>query len=184
MAIGLPGWFFAAILVGLSNEFGQVQGLSIRPDVAILWYYAVGPVGDLAGGLLSQTLRSRIRAITVFLLFGLFVCGLYLFGGVKSVSLFYGLCGLLGLSGCYWAVIVTVGAEQFGTNLRATAATTIPGMIRGTVILMTSSYLALKPSLGVMGAGAVVGAVCFGLASYSVLTLPETHGKELNFVEE
>lgn len=65
-----------------------------------------------------------------------------------------------------------------------TTQTTIPGTIRGTVILMTSSYLALKSALGVMGAGTAVGAVCFGLAAYSVLTLPETHGKDLNFVEE
>jgi len=34
-------------------------------------------------------------------------------------------------------MFVTMGAEQFGTNLKNTA-TTIPNMVRGTLILMTS----------------------------------------------
>jgi len=81
-------------------------------------------------------------------------------------------------------MFVTIGAEQFGTNLRATAATTIPNMVRGTVIGMTSLYAGLKPSLDVLNAAAVVAAICFVVAFYSVITIPETHDKELDFLEE
>jgi hypothetical protein len=122
--------------------------------------------------------------VALLIAFELLVVVGYLFGGVKTAGLFYLLCGLLGFGAGYWAMLITLGAELFGTNLRATAATTIPNMVRGMVIPMTGSYLALKSSVGVIGAGATVGAVCFALAFYCILTLPETHGKDLDFVEE
>src|ERR1700743_4011288 len=48
----------------------------------------------------------------------------------------YWLCAALGFSTGFWAIFVTMGAEQFGTNLRATAATTIPNMVRGSLPLL------------------------------------------------
>jgi hypothetical protein len=81
-------------------------------------------------------------------------------------------------------MFVTIGAEQFGTNLRATAATTVPNMVRGLVIPMTLTYQALKPSLETINAGAVVGLISFVIGFYSILTIPETHGKDLDYLEE
>ena len=81
-------------------------------------------------------------------------------------------------------MFVTVGAEQFGTNLRATAATTVPNMVRGTVVIMTMIYKFFKPDQGIIIAGAIVGAICFAIGFYSTLTIPETHGKDLDFLEE
>jgi len=106
-----------------------------------------------------------------------------LFSGVKTAQLYYFYCVWLGLGTGYWAMFVTVGAEQFGTNIRATAATTIPNMVRGTVVGMTVFYGYLKPSVDVIWAGAIVGAICFILGIYATLTVPETHDKDLDFNE-
>jgi len=115
--------------------------------------------------------------------FTLLITLIYLFGGVKSGNTFYTLCGLMGFGIGYWAMFVTIGAEQFGTNLRATAATTIPNMVRGLVIPMTMTYQFLKPSISVIYAGAVVGLIAFALGFYSTLTIPETHDKDLDYLE-
>jgi hypothetical protein len=109
---------------------------------------------------------------------------IYLFGGIKSVTILYFICGCMGFCDGFWAMFVTIGAEQFGTNLRATAATTIPNMVRGAVIPMTLLYKYFKPDVGVIEAGAIVGAICFAISFYSILTIPETHGKDLDFLEE
>jgi hypothetical protein len=84
----------------------------------------------------------------------------------------------------YWAMFVTVGAEQFGTNLRATAATTVPNMVRGLLIPMTLGYQYLKPKLHVINAGAAVGLIVFAIGFYCILTISETHGKDLDYLEE
>ena len=89
----------------------------------------------------------------------------------------------MGIGIGYWAMFVTIGAEQFGTNLRATAATTIPNMVRGTVVLMTFVYGGLKPEIGVIYSGAFVGAICFILGGLAIYTIEETHGRDLNFIE-
>jgi hypothetical protein len=89
----------------------------------------------------------------------------------------------MGIGIGYWAMFVTIGAEQFGTNLRATAATTIPNMVRGTVVVMTMLFGYLKPTIGVLYAGAIVGLISFILGGISIYTIEETHNRDLNFIE-
>jgi hypothetical protein len=186
IGIGLPTWFVIGILATLSNEVGTALGIeaAIVPGLAIMWAYVGLASGDLLSGVISQALASRRKAIALMMLFTLVTAGIYLFGGVQSPAVFYGLCCAMGFGIGYWAMFVTVGAEQFGTNLRATAATTVPNMVRGLLIPMTLGYQALKPSLGVINAATVVGLVVFAIGFYSVLTVPETHGKDLNYLEE
>jgi hypothetical protein len=81
-------------------------------------------------------------------------------------------------------LFVTVGAEQFGTNIRATAATTIPNMVRGTLVIMILLFDWFKPSAGVIGSAVVVGILAFALGIYSTLTISETHNRDLDFIEE
>lgn len=121
----------------------------------------------------------------------------YLFIGTTTASMIYFYCFWLGISTGYWAMFVTVGAEQFGTNLRATAATTIPNMVRGTVVIMNFLYIGFKSGnfeafgvniatispKGVIISAAIVGLLSFGIGIYSTLTVPETHGKDLDYLE-
>lgn len=186
IAIGLPTWFVIGILATFSNEFGQALGVSeaIQPGLALMWSYVGLAMGDLSTGFLSQALASRRKAVAGLMSFTFLFTVVYLYAGVQTVTLLYGLYLILGFGIGYWALFVTVGAEQFGTNLRATAATTIPNMVRGLVIPMTLGYQALKPWVSVLNAGALVGLVCFLLGFYAILTIPETHGKDLNYIEE
>lgn len=184
--MGLPTWFVIGILATFSNEFGKALNLPepVKPGLSIMWCYIGLSIGDVASGFLSHALKSRKKAVLCLMALTLLACLYYLFGGIKTTQGFYITTLFLGLGIGYWAMFVTIGAEQFGTNLRATAATTIPNMVRGTVVLMTTAFASLKGSFGVVGAGALVGIVCFVIGLFSILTLPETHDRDMDFLEE
>jgi MFS family permease len=184
ICIGLPTWFVIGILTTFSNEFGNALGISnIKPGLAIMWCYVGLSIGDLLSGFLSHLLQSRKLAVGIMMGFALLFSTFFLFIGLKtSIQLYLG-CLLMGIGIGYWALFVTIGAEQFGTNLRATAATTIPNMVRGTVVMMTFLYGNLKPEIGVIFSGAVVGIICFLLGVIAIYTIEETHNRNLNFLE-
>jgi MFS family permease len=185
IAIGLPTWFVIGILTTFSNEFGKAFGIdNIKPGLAIMWCYIGLSVGDLLSGFLSHALHSRKKAVSLMMLFTLFFACLYLFYGLETSTQLYSGCLLMGIGIGYWAMFVTIGAEQFGTNLRATAATTIPNMVRGTVVGMTALFGFIKPSYGVIYAGASVGIICFLLGFLAIATISETHNRDLDFLEE
>lgn len=106
-----------------------------------------------------------------------------LFGKIESPNVLYGMYCWLGFGTGYWAMFVTVGAEQFGTNIRATAATTIPNMVRGSVPAMLLLYQYFKPDTGVLLAAGIVGLIAYILGFYATLTIAETHGKDLDYLE-
>ncbi len=202
IGIGLPTWFVIGVLATFSNEFGKALGITepIKPSLSIMWCYVGLATGDLSSGVISQYLKSRKKAVAAMMLFTLLCCLFYLFAGIKSSTVFYGLALGMGYGIGYWAMFVTIGAEQFGTNLRATAATTVPNMVRGATILMTTIYSGFKtgtmmipltttplfdvPVYGVVNSGMIVGIICFFLGFYSIQTISETHGKDLNYLEE
>ncbi|MBF02617.1 MAG: MFS transporter [Flavobacterium sp.] len=184
IAIGLPTWFCVGILAVMGNQFAPAFGIeNINPGKAIMWTYIGISVGDFASGFISHWLHSRKKAIFYMMLFTLVGVCLMLFGGTKTENMYYFYCAWLGLGTGYWAMFVTVGAEQFGTNIRSTAATTIPNMVRGLLPVMLISFNYLKVSNGVVLAAAIVGLVVFILAIYATLTIPETHNTDLDFVE-
>jgi putative MFS transporter len=84
----------------------------------------------------------------------------------------------------YWAVFMTTAAEQFGTNLRATATTTVPNFVRGAVVPMTLIYAAIRPIVGVSAGALLIGVGALLLAAIALALLPETHGRDLDFVED
>ncbi|MBU2018076.1 MAG: MFS transporter [Bacteroidetes bacterium] len=186
IAIGLPTWFCIGILAMFGNQFGVAFGLgdSISPGECIMWAYIGISAGDFLSGFISNALRSRKKAILGMLIFTLAGVILMLTTNYTSASTYYFYCVWLGLGTGYWAMFVTIGAEHFGTNLRATAATTIPNMVRGMVVPMVFFFDFFKVNQGVVGAAIWVGLACFGLGIYSIITIPETHGKSLDFIEE
>ncbi|WP_149242419.1 MFS transporter [Dyadobacter sp. 32] len=186
IGIGLPTWFVIGILATFSNEFGKALGITeaVKPGLSIMWCYVGLSIGDLCSGFLSHWLESRKRAVFYLMLFTLVFSGVYLYGGINKAAHLYAVAGFLGFGIGYWAMFVTIGAEQFGTNLRATAATTIPNMVRGTVVLMTTLFAGFKGSFSTINSGALVGVICFFIGLYCILTVPETHGRDLDFLEE
>jgi MFS family permease len=186
IAIGIPTWFVIGILATFANEFGVAMGIPevIEPGKAIMFCYVGLATGDLMSGVISQYLQSRKKAVAILLFMSLICSIVYLYSGIKTATGLYATCVFAGFSVGYWAMFVTIGAEQFGTNLRNTAATTVPNMVRGTVILMTSLFAYLKPSMSIFNAAGIVGLITFVLAFYAIFTIPETHGKDLDFLEE
>ena len=184
IAIGLPTWFCIGILAVMANQFAPELGIaSINPGKAIMWAYVGISAGDFASGFLSHALRSRKKAIVWMMLFTLIGVGLMLYGPNESQNTYYFYCAWLGLGTGYWAMFVTVSAEQFGTNIRSTATTTVPNMVRGLVPVMLFAFDGLKPSLGVIGSAAALGLIVFFIGIYATLSVPETHGRDLDFVE-
>ena len=183
--VGLPIWFVVGILITFSPEFGQAMGLSV-PVVAgkaVMLAFAGQVFGDVASGLLSQRLRSRKKVIFGFIGLSLVFVGMYLLIPLRDIDTFYLVCVFLGVANGYWALFVTIAAELFGTNLRATVATTVPNFVRGAVIPLTWLFVLGKAQVGLLYSALGIGLLTGILALVALSFMEETFGKDLNYVE-
>lgn len=184
IAIGLPTWYCIGILAMMANQFAPEMGItSIVPGKAIMWAYVGISIGDFASGFLSHALHSRKKAILYMMLFTIIGVALLLFSGEKSENMYYFYCAWLGLGTGYWAMFVTVAAEQFGTNVRSTATTTVPNMVRGLLPVMLIGFDFFKLNNSVILSATFIGIIAFGLGIYATVSIGETHNKEMDFVE-
>ncbi len=185
VGMGLPLWFVVGVLITFSPEFGRAMGMPQPPVAgqAVLFCYLGLVLGDFLSGMLSQILKSRRKVMFFFLFLTGASMAAYLSGVGNSLAGFYTVCSFMGFSVGYWAVLVTVAAEQFGTNVRATVTTTVPNFVRGLLVPLTLIFQLLKPSLGLVGAAGAVGAFCVAGAFVSILFLEETHHKDLDYYE-
>ena len=183
--IGVPLWFVIGILVTFSPEICRELGATgpVSAGDGIFWAYTGLVVGDLASGLISQWLRSRKGALLLFQLLTALFIGVFLFSRGKSPEYYYRLCFLLGCSVGYWAMFVTVAAEQFGTNLRATVTTTVPNFVRGSLVLLTTLFIWLKGNIGVVQSALTVGMVCMVISLFALMRIKESFGRDLNWNE-
>jgi MFS transporter, putative metabolite:H+ symporter len=183
--IGLPLWYIIGILITFSPEFAKALGIDgvISAGDAVMYSYIGLAVGDLLSGVSSQLVRSRKKILKLFLLISLaFIIG-YLFLPIKTVGFFYFACFCLGVGAGFWALFVTVAAEQFGTNLRSTTATTVPNFIRGTVIPLTLAFKALREQMGIIYGALLIGILTIIIAFIALKLIDETYGRDLNFEE-
>lgn len=184
--IGLPIWCVVAIFISLSPEIGKALGMAVvpTPGGAVMWCYIGLAFGDFGSGYLSQRLRSRKKAMALFMALTALLVLICILGRGMSSTMFYALCFGLGVSVGYWAVFVTNASEQFGTDIRATVTTTVPNFVRGAVVPTTLAFNALRQtSLGVLGSAAVVTFSILALGLWSLSRLDETFGKELDYIE-
>lgn len=182
--IGIPIWYVISVLVLSAPELVKALGVTgVRPNLTIAYLYAGLSLGDIAVGLFSQWVRSRKKAIYLYLTISTVLVVFYLTSSGLSAQEFYWLCFALGFFAGYWAMFVTMSSEQFGTNLRATVTTTIPNFVRGAVIPISLVFKAFIPSLGLVGSALSVGLVCLALAFLSNWSVGETFGKDLDYVE-
>lgn len=182
---GVPVWYVAGILIVFSPELGRALGLAdITAARAVFWSYLGTAVGDLLCGLFSQALRSRRQAIGLSLVLVLIACALYLHPPRATTTMFYALCVCLGLGTGYWAVLVTTAAESVGTNLRATVSTTIPNVVRASLIPLNYLFVHLLQRYGTLVAAQLLGILTLGLAGWALWRIPETFGRSLDFHEQ
>jgi len=182
--IGLPTWFVVGILISFSPEFARQLGIeeTIDPGMGIMISYSAIAVGDVVIGLLSQRLQSRKKAMHVF--YGITIVGMVLFFTASSALQLYISTGIMGFGTGFWAVFVTIGAENFGTNLRATAATTIPNMVRGSLNCISALFIGLGTYISYVGSGIATAIIVMAITYWAISGLNETFGRDLDFMEE
>ncbi|MBI3602117.1 MAG: MFS transporter [Candidatus Omnitrophica bacterium] len=183
--IGVPLWFVIGILVTFSPEFGKALGMIEIPkaSTAVMCSYIGLSLGGLASGCLSQILKNRRGVTAVFMALNAAFMLFYLFYRSPSSGIFYMSCLGLGFASGYWALFVTIAAEQFGTNIRSTVATTVPNFVRGAVVPLTMSFQFLKNQFGIIEGALIVASVCVVMAFAALFGLQETYGKQLDYVE-
>ena len=186
--IGMPTWFVIGILVNFSNRFAtEFYGDNkIESGRAIMYAYAAIAIGDILVGFVSQYFKSRKKALYLFYFFSI-VSGIYFFSGsIQNDTSMYIACAMLGFSTGFWAIFVTMGAEQFGTNLRATAATTIPNFVRGSLPLINLLFVGLfQQSVGwsFVKSAMVTGVIVMGITLIAAYFTEETFHKDLDYIE-
>jgi len=193
--IALPIWYVVGVCVKYSDVIARSMGIieSERPAPgrAIMWCYVGLAVGDLASGLASQWWRSRRAAIAAFLgITALGLVGYFSLGRLQaSLGLTYAIIVLLGFGIGYWAVFVTTAAEHFGTDLRATAATTAPNLVRwsaagsGALWLVVERWIGIDDPAAPWQAAAITGLSVMSLAALGWFGLRETYGTSLDWTE-
>lgn len=189
--IGLPIWFVIGILITFSPEFAKalhITGVVAAGD-AVMFAYIGLAVGDLSSGVISQLIGSRKRVVLLYIFITMGTVILYLFSPGKDATYFYVTCFLLGIGIGYWALFVTIAAEQFGTNLRSTVATTVPNFIRGTVIPLTLTFRYFREFLGGDDSAVIYGALMVGIFTVAIALIAlqgidETFGRDMNFLEK
>jgi len=187
IVIGIPLWFVVGILITLSPEFGNVLGVkgSVNAGAAVAYCYAGLVLGDIASGMLSQLLKSRIKVVFIFLIFTIVSISAYFLLHNISLSAFYAICLFLGFSAGYWVVFMTIATEQFGTNIRATVTTTVPNFVRGSVVPISLLFQYLRNMFhgSLIYAAVSVGALVLALAFWALSNMKETFSKDLNYLE-
>jgi MFS transporter, putative metabolite:H+ symporter len=167
---------------------------------AVMWAYIGLAVGDLSSGVLSQIFLSRKKIVRFFIFLTSAFILFFLFGPAKTVGFFYFNCFLVGCGIGYWALFVTIAAEQFGTNLRSTVTTSVPNFIRGTVVPLTLLFKFLRETInerysgilnpdeakamGIIFGALIVGVLTVIIAFWALRIIDETFGRDLNFEEE
>ena len=185
--IGLPTWYVIGVLVSFSKEFAGPDNLNINgavdPGKAIMYAYAAISVGGLIIGLVSQWLKSRKKSLYIFYTITAIFIFLFFIQKDGSAAQMYLICAGLGFGTGFWSIFVTIGAEQFGTNLRATAATTIPNMVRGSLPLIIILFKALRGSFDYVTAGWITGLIIMCITIVAAIMIEETFHKDLNYIE-
>lgn len=187
VAVGIPIWFVVGLLIMNSkDDFGPLLGIkTINNGQAVMYAYFGLSIGDLIAGLLSQWLKSRRKVVMIFLLMTLLVTCSFLFAfKTMSEEMYYFFCFLLGTSTGYWAIFVTIAAEQFGTNIRSTVANTVPNFVRGSVFLIVSLFGIFTAFISTGLSALIVGLLTISIAFWGVYNLKETFTKDLNYHEE
>ncbi len=183
--IGLPTWYVIGILISFSKEFAAKMNINgtVDPGKAVMFAYVAISIGDVLVGFVSKWLQSRKQALYIF--YAITIIGIIWFFNLRGadVSQLYLVSAILGFGTGFWATFVTMAAEQFGTNIRATVATTVPNMVRGSLNLVSLLFVWLQSQTGYLQAGWITGIVVIIIGLASVFAADETYHKDLDYIE-
>ncbi|HVW59280.1 MAG TPA: MFS transporter [Puia sp.] len=183
--IALPNWFVIGILITFSDKFATLLHIkgTVDPGKAVMVSYAAISIGDVLIGFVSQWLKSRKKSLYIFNIITVgAIIWFFSLNGQSSTTM-YVVIALLGFGTGFWAMFVTMAAEQFGTNIRATVATTAPNMARGSLNLVSLLFVTLQGSFDYLKSAWITGIIVFAISFISLMLTEETFGKDLNYIE-
>lgn len=184
--VGVPVWYVVGILIFFSKEFAIALHVTgpVTNGKSIMYHYMGAAIGSMITGYISQKLKSRRKALAIAIsMLAIFCAWYFASDGITPIN-FYIIAFALGLAMGYWAVFITVASEQFGTNIRSTVTTTVPNFVRGATVLMTMWWTSMSPGMGILQSAIIVGVVVIPIAIGSIFFLEESHGKNLDYIEE
>lgn len=185
IAMGVPIWYSVGLVITLSPEIATEHGVDGWALTTAFILFQLGiTAGDLGTGILSQVLRTRKHVILGGMLLGMSATAWY-FQGMASGTPLYTACFLMGLGCGYLSVFATTVAEHFGTNLRVLATATVTNFMRGSVTLLIPFHLWLESryAMGTTQSLLWTGALVWTLGLAATYWLPETYGRDLDYVE-
>jgi MFS family permease len=184
--LGFPVWYVNGVVMTFTPEIAKAWGMIEIPSVStVVIYYFIGlTFGDLTGGFVSQYFQSRKKAIRLYLSMYAVAAVVFFMFGNKSIIIYNGLILFLGFCVGYSIVLLTLAAEQYGTNIRSTVTTSSLNILRATVIPQTLLFGFLSPYIGTVNAAMAVGVIAILLAFWGLRNLDETFHKDLNYMEE
>ena len=184
VAVGVPLWYVSALFVNFAPEYGAALGFAEPLKVAdvLLWQASGLAIGSAFSGLISEWLQSRRKVIGACLVaLAVLVVALL---NTSEKTVYIGLMLAIGLAQGDWTAFITMSAEQFGTNLRATVATSVPNVVRAMTVPVTLMLQALKGGFGLIPVTLGLGVLIFTLGFVSLWRLRETWGRDLDYREE
>ncbi len=184
--VGVPVWYVVGILIFFSKEFAVALHVTgpVTNGKSIMYHYMGAAIGSIITGYISQKLKSRKKALAIAISMLAIFCAWYFVSDGITPTHFYIITFALGVAMGYWAIFITVASEQFGTNIRSTVTTTVPNFVRGATVLMTMWWTSMSTGMGILQAAIIVGIVVIPIALASIFFLEESHGKNLDYIEE
>ncbi len=183
--IGLPTWYVIGILISFSDKFAKEMNVvgKIDPGKSVMYAYVAISIGDLAVGFISNWIKSRKKAMWFF--YSITILSIVLFFNLNNQTnqTLYWVSALLGFGTGFWALFVTMSAEQFGTNIRATVTTTTPNMVRGSLVFVSLIFTSMHSSFGYLNSGWITGIIIMMIAIVALYFTEETFGKDLDYIE-
>lgn len=186
--IGLPVWYIIGVLITFADEFAKrFEVMDFDQPTALVLQYAALAVGDMSAGFLSNYLKSRKKTLLIFyVITSIFIFLFFLLKGGGTAFNMYLICMGLGFGSGISVLYITMSAEQFGTNLRATAAISIPNLVRGCLPLILLLFQSLRSErifADYIAAAWVTGIIIMTIGFISAIFTKESFGKDLDFVE-
>ena len=184
--VGVPIWYSVGLLITLSPELALEHHIDyLKLGLCFILFQVGITTGDLSSGILSQLFRSRKKILIAYMAFAilgtiLHFIQLYQSGSIYITSLLMGIgCG-------YLSVFVTSTSEHFGTNLRVSATATVTNFMRGavTILIPLRIWIQEMGSFSLSQSLIFTGIIVWSLALIAVLWLPETYGRNLDYLEE
>ncbi len=183
--MGFPGWFVNGVVMTFTPEIAKAMGMQTLPEVSkvFMMFFLGFTFGDFSCGLVSQKLQSRKKAIRWYLSAFAFMLLIYFLFARISVVFYYIIFLIMGITAGYTIVLLTLCAEQTGTNLRATATTSALNLLRASVVPQTIAFTYFTALFGAYYGALMVGIMSVGIAAYAFTLLDDTFHKHLDYFE-